>query len=475
MKRSVQQNLLRICLPVVALLISLNGSAQAIIQIASSDAVSFFIKSDGSLWRGDAAHKNAKWRDLIIRANQEREQHLPSSQTEAQLREMGSHLTSDNFEPVDLIVSNGVTAVAMEGKSVFFIKDDGSLWAMGNNDGGYLGDGTYDTPDHPIQIVASGVRAVACGESFTIFLKDDGSVWGFGWSGDGELGIENNFIRRPKQIMAGKVVAIAAGYLHTLFIKGDGSLWGMGNNVYGQLGLGKNINHTLLPVEIVASNVVSIAAAHGHSLFIKGDGSLWAMGLNMWGQIGNCTIDWAYRPEQIVSNGVVAATAGYSGSLFLKKDGSLWGMGMNWGSDYGEGIEFDSKCPTQIFAANNSALVAGYYYNAQLKTCVSVWAGKFNNNPAGVGSPNNKAGIRSSVSSFPGYNLITIEQLQNGDVRLTYSGDAGVNYALERSSSLVNPNWISLVTNTAPSGGVLIITNTPDTTVNNFWRIRSVQ
>jgi hypothetical protein len=58
---------------------------------------------------------------------------------------------------------------------------------------------------------------------------------------------------------------------------------------------------------------------------------------------------------------------------------------------------------------------------------------------------------------------------------MTYSGDAGVNYALERSSSLANPNWVSLVTNKAPVGGVLVITNTPDTTMNNFWRIRAVR
>jgi hypothetical protein len=180
------------------------------------------------------------------------------------------------------------------------------------------------------------------------------------------------------------------------------------------------------------------------------------------------------RPKQIVAGGVTAIAAGYYHSLFIKSDGSLWGMGINWGSDYGEGIEFISKCPTQIFGAKNSALVARYYYNAQLKTCVSIWAGKFNNNPSGVTSTNNQARLQSSVASIPRYNLITIEPLANGDVRLTYFGNAGVNYALERSSSLTTPNWLPLVTNTAPSGGVLVITNTPDTTVNNFWRIRSV-
>jgi alpha-tubulin suppressor-like RCC1 family protein len=454
-----------------------NASAQAIIQIASSDGVSFFVKSDGSLWRGDLAHTMGERNERMQRLMNELKQHPRSPQVLEQFQEESKHITSANVEPVDMIVSNDITAVAMnEQGDTFFIKDDGSLWAMGNNRGGHLGDGTFDTPDHPIQIVPGGVVAVAGGETFTIFLKDDGSLWGFGWNGDGLLGdgTENNSIMTPKQIVADGVVAIAAGYGHSLFIKNDGSLWGMGNNGYGQLGLGTNINHTPLPVEIVTFNVVSIAAAHYQSLFIKSDGSLWAMGLNDQGQIGDCTTDWRYRPEQIVSNNVVAVTAGYSGSLFLKKDGSLWGMGINWESDYGEGIEFDSRCPVQIFAASKPALVAGYYYNAQLKTFASIWAGKFNNSLAGVGSADNKSGLRSMAESLPGADLITIELLKDGNVRLTYSGSAGINYALDRSTSLSDPDWVPQVTNTAPSGGVLVITNTPDTTVNNFWRIRAV-
>jgi alpha-tubulin suppressor-like RCC1 family protein len=446
------------------------------VQIASADSVSFFSKSDGSLWRGDRAHAMAKHNERRQRILDELKAHPHSTELFEQLRQEMKSITSANFEPVELIISNGVTAVAMNGqRDTFFIRD-GSLWAMGNNEGGFLGDGSSETPDHPIQVVSSGVAAVACGEAFTILLKGDGSVWGFGWNGDGPLGdgTENTSVMRPKQLINGGIAAIAAGGSHSLFIKRDGSLWGTGNNVFGQLGLGTNVNRVLQPVEIAASNVVSVAAAHGHTLFLKSDGSLWAMGLNDWGQIGDCSIDWRYRPEQILSNNVVAATAGASGSVFLKKDGSLWAMGINWGSDYGEGIEFHSHCPTRIFGANDSAPVAGYYYNAQLKTCASIWAGQFNNNPATVGSAGSKAGLTSSVASLPGYNLITIEQLTDGNVRLTYSGNAGANYALERSSNLASPTWMPLLTNAAPTGGVLVITNTPDTSVNNFWRIRSV-
>ena len=314
-----------------------------------------------------------------------------------------------------------------------------------------MGDGTFETHGYPIQLVPGGVKAVACGETFTIFLKDDGSLWGFGSSGEGALGTSGIYevLTRPVKIVDSGVVTIAAGYEYTLFIKRDGSLWGMGGNGCGQLGLGTNVDHTFVPVQIVASNAAVIAAEHGHSLFIKTDGSLWGMGMNDSGQIGDCTIDWPYRPKEVVSNNVVAV--------------------------YGEGIEFHSECPTQIYGSTNSALVAGYYYNAQLKSYVSVWADKFNNNPAGAGAAQNKSGLQSGALSFPGYNSITVEPLMNGDVRLIYSGTAGANYALERSSSLANPNWVSLVTNKALSGGVLVITNTPDTSMNNFWRIRSVR
>jgi hypothetical protein len=45
---------------------------------------------------------------------------------------------------------------------------------------------------------------------------------------------------------------------------------------------------------------------------------------------------------------------------------------------------------------------------------------------------------------------------------------------LERSFSLKPSNWVPLVTNPASAGGIWVITNTPDETTNNFWRMRFV-
>jgi len=73
-----------------------------------------------------------------------------------------------------------------------FIKSDGSLWAMGDNTYGQLGDGIYKEYDpytnQPEEIVASNVLAIAAGENHSLFVKSDGSLWGMGDNTFGQLG-----------------------------------------------------------------------------------------------------------------------------------------------------------------------------------------------------------------------------------------------------------------------------------------------
>jgi len=74
----------------------------------------------------------------------------------------------------------------------------------------------------------------------------------------------------------------------------------------------------------------------------------------------------------------------------------------------------------------------------------------------------------------PGYNQITGQLLDSGDVQLSFVGGPGTNYALEYATTLSPANWLPLTTNPADGSGSLVFTNTPDATTNNFWRIRSV-
>jgi hypothetical protein len=91
---------------------------------------------------------------------------------------------------------------------------------------------------------------------------------------------------------------------------------------------------------------------------------------------------------------------------------------------------------------------------------------------------NNYGSVTSQVAvltvALPGYNQISSQLLGGGKMRLSFVGVAGANYALDLSFSLAPANWVPVVTNPADGNGVLVFTNTPNISTNNFWRIRSV-
>jgi ribosomal protein L27 len=128
---------------------------------------------------------------------------------------------------------------------------------------------------------ATRVTNIAAGEDYSLFIKSDGSLWGVGDNSDGELGDGTNvLVDVPVEIVSNNVVLVAAGEAHSLFVKSDGSLWGMDYNGNGELGDGTT-NNVSIPEEIVSNNVVAVAAGADHSLFLKSDGSLWGMGFQV--------------------------------------------------------------------------------------------------------------------------------------------------------------------------------------------------
>jgi alpha-tubulin suppressor-like RCC1 family protein len=323
--------------------------AQPVTNIAAGSSHSLFLKGDGSLW-AMGYNKYGQLGDGTY----------------------GGLLFFATNRPEQIVASN-VTAIAGGEIHSLFLKNDGSLWAMGDNSSGQLGDGTGNTrTNRPEQIVANDVTAIAAGGIHSLFLKSDGSLWAMGYNSSGQLGDgTTNNANLPEQIMAGNVTAIAAGGYHSLFLKSDGSLWAMGYNSSGQLGDG-TYNQTNLPEQIVASNVTAIAAGFDHSLFLKSDGSLWVMGNNMFGQLGDGTGGNAKTnlPEQIVASGVTAIAGGGGSSLFLKNDGSLWAMG-------GAGF-MPTNCPERVVNSGVTTIATGNAYSLFLKSDGSLWAIGYN-------------------------------------------------------------------------------------------------
>jgi alpha-tubulin suppressor-like RCC1 family protein len=427
--------------------------AQPVTAIAASLMHSLFLKSDGSLW----------------------------AMGSSQYGQLGDGTNGRTNRP-EQIVAGGVTAIAGGGaaNTSLFLRSDGSLWGMGFNESGQLGDGTYSNTNFPEQIVASNVTAIATGRWHSLFLTSGGRLWAMGSNQYGELGdgTYNPFPNSPEEIVASGVTAIAAGGYHSLFIKSDGSLWAMGTSGDGQLGYGTYSN-TNVPVQIVASNVTAIAAGDKYSLFVKSDGSLWAMGNDWSGQLGdgtNTDIFWPGPcvPEQIVAGGVTAVAAGECHSLFLKSDGSLWGMGC-FGA-LSDSTNTSPNRPGQIVASDVTAISVGSSHCLFLKSDGSLWGvGDNGYGQLGDGTYTSSGRPKQIVAGPPpGYNRIFDQLLNGGSLRLSFVGIAGTNYALDRSFSLLPAHWVPQITNHADALGVLMLTNTPDPNTNNFWRIRLV-
>jgi BspA type Leucine rich repeat region (6 copies) len=79
-----------------------------------------------------------------------------------------------------------------------------------------------------------------------------------------------------------------------------------------------------------------------------------------------------------------------------------------------------------------------------------------------------------SVVPLTGYGQLKAQPV-NGGVQLSFFGLASTNYALDRTFDLAPPiTWVPQATNATGTNGMLVLTNTPVATTNNFWRIRSV-
>lgn len=206
---------------------------------------SSFIKNDGSLW---AMGRNEYGR-------------------------LGDGTTTSRSTPT--LVANGAASVSAGGSHTLYIKNDGSLWAMGRNAGGQLGDGTTTNRAFPVQVATGVANAAAGGDDsygYSTFIKTDGTLWVMGLNSYGQLGDGTKVDRKaPTQILAGAINA-ASGSSHTVFLTLDGILRTTGSNEYGQLGTGNTVSRST-PGGI-AGNVLSTDVAFSYSLFIQQPASI---------------------------------------------------------------------------------------------------------------------------------------------------------------------------------------------------------
>lgn len=141
----------------------------------------------------------------------------------------------------------------------------GTLWAWGDSNNGVLGDDCETRDDcfdwaAPVEILApNGIShdtdwsdLFDAGGQTSVAVKDDGSVWAWGEDNDGSLGVGfRGDVGVPTAVCARfdaatwtcaerltDIVALSVGRSHTLALGADGVLWAWGANDEGQLGVG---------------------------------------------------------------------------------------------------------------------------------------------------------------------------------------------------------------------------------------------
>lgn len=140
--------------------------------------------------------------------------------------QLGDGTTTDRLTPVPVTGLPGpAEAVFAGGTTSFAILEDGTLWGWGYNNKGMIGDGTTVERTAPVLVsgVGTGVVSVACSGTHTAALKDDGSVWAWGDNTGGKLGDGTDLQRlSPVQVAPpGTASAVGVGDGFTAYVEED--------------------------------------------------------------------------------------------------------------------------------------------------------------------------------------------------------------------------------------------------------------
>ena len=266
-----------------------------------------------------------------------------------------------------------VESVSTSNQRTYFLKEDGTVWGVGDNSNGELGIGmVFGGPCggggycYPVQVKNSGaandflkdVVLVSAGGTHTVVKKVDGTVWAWGMNWAGEIGdgtMERRYypvrIRKNSSVYLSGVVDIKASGMNstTIALLEDRTVWTWGSNIHYLLGIGSTDEYNtkrVYPqnVEIDGggnlTNVIAISIGNGRAAALKADGTVWCWGAYA---LGDGTPNSRTRAVQVKTsaseflNDVIAISSGGDHTLALKSDGSVWSWGSNSSGQVGTG------------------------------------------------------------------------------------------------------------------------------------------
>ena len=276
--------------------------------------------------------------------------------------------------------------------STFGIKNDGTLWGWGANTYGLLGQNNTTTYSSPKQVGTDKTWSfVSLGlDNHTMAVKNDGTLWILGRNAYGQLGQNNTTdYSSPKQVPGTTWNIYSNSYEGCYSIRTDGTLWSWGYNDKGQLGT-NNLTRLSSPTQ-VGTNTNWVSPMHRQpwrwgALAFKTDGTMWGMGNNGYGILGlNTTSDDYSSPVQIGTDTTWSSTwyqsisSSYSVHA-IKTDGTMWSWGKGAEGALGQNNTTNYSSPRQVGTGTDWDKVAmGTECTHAIRTDGTLWAYGRNN------------------------------------------------------------------------------------------------
>ncbi len=283
-----------------------------------------------------------------------------------------------------------VIRVESGGGHLVALKQNGTVWTLGINDLGQLGDGTKTTRTEPVQVASlTNVVDIAASGTSSFAVLADGTAWSWGFNYGGRLGDGTTTDRLvPVRVMENTPPAVTllepAGSAQSPTLTTNPKVtfkWAQKDTAVGTLFSDIQIQVLNEAGEkVFDSGTVSQTGSQ-----LTSETSSWiasqdfSKNIKLQAQVrvkdGSAWSDWSSSGWfQVIDEPVNPAVFSMYGAMgWLKADGSVWMWGRNNSGQLGDGTSNDQPNAIPVNIQNVKQLVSGDSYTLALKTDGSLW------------------------------------------------------------------------------------------------------
>lgn len=227
-------------------------------------------------------------------------------------------------------------AIDGESNSGWFmmLRYDNTLWGLGNNGNGELGQGdNFGAKNYLVQV--PGIwDSFSCGENHVGAIAD-GNLYMWGYNGQGQLGHNNTSSKNSPVQVPGKWKRVFCGYRQTIALDSQDQLFMWGQNNHGQLGQ-QDYAYRSSPAQIGGKWSEVFCTSSTFTMATRKDrgGACFAWGRNNHGQLGLGDTRDRNSPCATIGAGWSQISLSDNHTLLLQRgDGDnqsrIWSIGYN--------------------------------------------------------------------------------------------------------------------------------------------------